>query len=137
MAQVARERVEQATRKGEYTVLSSLLQETGQISARDVANAVKSKDAVALEIIRSTGAKLGEALAILVDILNPERIVIGGLAMRFGEMLLGPARTALGQEALPESARICGIAPAALGEAIGDVAAICVAQDSGSVLNSC
>ena len=68
---------------------------------------------------------------------NPERIVIGGLAMRFGETLLGPARTALGQEALPGIGSDSTIVPAALGEAIGDVAAICVAQDSGSVLSSC
>ena len=84
-----------------------------------------------MEIVRDTGTKLGEALAILVDILNPERIVIGGLAMRFGEMLLGPARVVLDQEAIPESVGICAIVPAALGEAIGDVAAICVAQDGG------
>ena len=131
MAQVAGARVEQANLRGEYTALSCVLHEAQRISARDVATAAQNGDAVALEIVRDTGTKLGEALAILVDILNPERIVIGGLAMRFGEMLLGPARVVLDQEAIPESVGICAIAPAALGEAIGDVAAICVAQDSG------
>ncbi len=58
-------------------------------------------DAVAARILLSTGKRLGETMAILVDILNPERIVIGGLAMRLGETLLGPAREVMQREALP------------------------------------
>jgi len=64
----------------------------------------------------------------LVDILNPERIVIGGLAMRLGDMLLEPARRVLRREALPVSAETCQIVPAALDERIGDVAALCIAM---------
>ena len=63
-----------------------------------------------------------------MDVLNPERIVIGGLAMRLGERLLASARTVVQQEALSASVRDCEIVPAALGEKIGDVAAICVAM---------
>jgi len=83
---------------------------------------------VAMRIVRSTGRRLGQVLAILVDILNPERIVIGGLAMRTGEMMLGPARAVMAREALPASAGSCQVVAAALGERIGDVAALCVAM---------
>jgi glucokinase len=83
---------------------------------------------VAARIVASTGNRLGETLAILVDLLNPEMIVVGGLAMRFGESLLGPARLTMAREALPGSAKMCRVVPAALGESIGDVAAICVAM---------
>ena len=48
--------------------------------------------------------------------------------MRLGENLLAPARQTVHREALPASAKICKIVPAALGEQIGDVAAICVAM---------
>ncbi len=64
----------------------------------------------------------------LVDILNPERIVIGGLAMRLGEELLAPARAVMRREALSASAAACDVVPAALGEEIGDLAALCVAM---------
>jgi glucokinase len=64
----------------------------------------------------------------LVDILNPERIVIGGLAMRLGDALLGPARKIIQREALGPSAMTCEVVPAALDERIGDVAALCVAM---------
>ena len=50
-----------------------------------VARAARRGDGVAARILRSTGKRLGAVLAILVDILNPERIVIGGLAMRLGD----------------------------------------------------
>lgn len=98
------------------------------ITARDVGRAAQLGDAVAIRVVRSTGRRLGEALAILVDILNPERIVIGGLAMRLGDMLLEPARRVMLREALAVSAETCQVVPAALDERIGDVAALSVAM---------
>ena len=59
------------------------------MTAKDVADAAQQGDRLAQRIIHDTGSRLGEALAILVDLFNPERIVIGGLAMRLGESLLG------------------------------------------------
>jgi glucokinase len=63
-----------------------------------------------------------------VDLLNPDRIVIGGLAMRLGELLLEPARRVIQHEALELPARTCQVIPAELGESIGDAAALCVAM---------
>jgi glucokinase len=123
MAQVAQRVVAAARRRRERTVLRDKT-----ITARDVGLAAKRGDAVALRIIRRTGRRLGEALAILVDILNPERIVIGGLAMRLGDTLLEPARRVMRREALAVSAETCQVVPAALDERIGDVAALCVAM---------
>jgi glucokinase len=100
-------------------------------TARDIAEAARLGDDFARRLIRSTGRKLGEALAILVDILNPERIVIGGLAMRLGDALLAPARAVLQREALAQSAAACRVVPAELGERIGDVAALSIAMGLG------
>jgi glucokinase len=41
-------------------------------------------------ILRSSGERLGQALAMLIDVLNPQRIVLGGLAWRMGETLACP-----------------------------------------------
>jgi glucokinase len=98
------------------------------ITARDVAAAALQGDPLALEILRVSGRKLGEAMAIIVDLINPECIVAGGIAMRLGDLLLGPARRILNQEALARPAGACRVVPAALGERIGDVAALCVAK---------
>jgi glucokinase len=128
MAQVAERAIAAARRKREPTLLAKRLYNASGITARDVGLAAQRRDAVAIRIVRSTGRRLGEALAILVDILNPERIVIGGLAIRLGDLLLEPARRVMRREALAVSAETCRVVPAALGERIGDVAALSIAM---------
>ena len=126
MAQLAAKVVAGAVKRGEKTLLAKGSPEA--VTARDVNAAARQGDALAIEMIRSMGRRLGESLAILVDILNPERIVIGGLAMRMGDMLLDPARRVMRRESVPASAAVCEIVPACLGERIGDVAALCIAK---------
>lgn len=128
MAQAATKRVVYAMEKGEVTSLVAQLATNRILTAKDVADAAQQGDELARQIVCSTGTRLGEALAVLVDVLNPELIVIGGIAMRMGESLLTPARFAMKREALPAAAEACRIVPAALGEHIGDIAAACVAM---------
>lgn len=125
--QLAARSVAEAQKKGEKTLLAEHIRTGKPLTAREVGAAARKGDAVALEILRTTGERLGEVLAILVDVLNPSRVVIGGLAMRLGDLLLDPARRAMAREALEPAARACEIVPAGLGEAIGDIAALCVA----------
>ena len=84
-------------------------------------------DADALAVLAEAGRYLGRGLAILIDILNPEVIVIGSLAVRLGDLVLRPAYEEVRREALPGAVAACRIVPAALGERIGDVAALCAA----------
>jgi glucokinase len=127
IAQVATRMVAAASRRGLDSRLVAEFKAGTAINAKLVAEAATQGDKLAQRIVRSTAERLGQALAILVDLLNPERIVIGGIAMRLGDMLLEPARQALRREALPHAAAACQIVTAQLGEQIGDVAALCVA----------
>ena len=124
MARLAATAVQDALASNRTTLLTEKLE---GLTTRDIGEAHQQGDAVAGEIIALSGRRLGEALAVLVDVLNPQRIVIGGLALRLGETLLGPAREKLHQEALPASVAACEVVPAELGEHIGDIAALCVA----------
>jgi glucokinase len=128
IAQLAVRMVAQAARHGRSSVLQAQLASSGSLTARDVGQAAQAGDAVALSILRSSGARLGQALAMLIDVLNPQRIVLGGLAWRMGEPLLAPMRRVIEREALPQTFKACAIVPAALGEQIGDVSAMCVAM---------
>jgi glucokinase len=97
------------------------------IDTRMVASAANSGDPVALEIIAVSAGHLGQALSTLIDILNPECIVIGSIYAR-NEMLFKPIiERVLQQEAIPASLEVCRILPAELGDSIGDYAALCVA----------
>ncbi len=107
---------------------SSSLHAVENVTARDVGLAAQAGDAVARSILRRSGERLGQTLAMLMDVLNPQRIVLGGLAWRMGEPLLAPMRRVMEREALPQTLRACEVVPAALGEKIGDVAAMCVAM---------
>ena len=96
-----------------------------------VALAAQSGDPVANEIIRVSSESLGKGLAILVDILNPECIVIGSIYAR-NEMLFKPITDrVLNLEAIPSALSVCRIKPAELGDSIGDYAALCVAIYQG------
>jgi glucokinase len=131
MAQVAERMMKTARKAGRKSLLLDLSRNRS-VTAKDVNTAAAKGDSLARSIIHTCGKKLGLALAILVDVLNPERIVIGGLAMRMGETLLEPARQAMRDEALAHSVAICTVVPATLGERIGDVAALCIAMDAGA-----
>ncbi len=127
IAQLAATRLAQAKKRGKTSLL--LAHPHGNpLTARDVAIAAQAGDAVALGVLRKSGERLGQVLAMLIDVLNPQRIVLGGLAWRMGEPLMGPMRRVMQSEALPQTLRACNIVPAALGEQIGDVAALCVAM---------
>jgi glucokinase len=128
IAQLAVRMVEQAARRGRSSLLLAQLASNGVLTARDVGVAAQAGDAVALSILRRAGERLGQALAMLIDVLNPQRIVLGGLAWRMGDALLVPMHKVIAREALPQTLRACEIVPAALGEKIGDVSALCVAM---------
>ena len=97
------------------------------VTARDLVELARSDDADALAIWDEVGRHLGRGLAILLDVLNPEVIVIGSLAVRLGELVFRPALEELKREALPGAVAACRIVPAELGERLGDVASLCAA----------
>lgn len=128
MVQVASRVIAAARKRGQTSSLIALTADGTPLTARVIADAAQQGDAVARKIIQTTGMRLGQTLAIVIDILNPERIVIGGLAVRLGESILAPARKVVQREALAPAVAVCKIMPAELGERIGDLAALCVAQ---------
>ena len=65
----------------------------------------------------------------MIDILNPELIVIGSIYARTEDLLKPLMEEVLSKEALPLANKVCRVVPAALGESIGDFAALSVAAD--------
>lgn len=97
------------------------------ISAKLLAEYANQNEPIALEVFRICGEKLGEGLAILVDILNPEAIVIGSIFERAEALLRPHMEKILARETLSLSRNSCKILPAKLGDGIGDFAALSVA----------
>jgi glucokinase len=122
IAQIAREKAAQLG--GKVSFNHGLIEE---ITTKDVALAAEKGDSVALEILGLSGVYLGKGLAIIIDILNPQVIVLGSLFIRCRRFIEPFMMEQLKKEALPHSLKSCKIVPAGLDEKIGNYAAVSVA----------
>lgn len=95
---------------GEPTdILSHADGDLEKVTARVIRQAAEAGDGLAVRLVNETAHFLGTGLANLINILNPDVIVLGGGLMRMGRMLLEPALTVAGQRAFDvafESVRI-------------------------------
>ena len=99
----------------------------GEITAKSIADAAKNGDDDALSVYSLCGRMLGKGLSLLIDILNPEMIVLGSIFQRSEDLLREEMEKVLKKETLALSLNACKIVPAELGDSLGDVAALCVA----------
>lgn len=97
------------------------------VTAKSVAMAAGAGDPDAVEVYRISGRYFGRGLAVLIDLLNPEVIVVGSIFARSGKLLKETMYEEIKKEALPQAAAVCRIEPAVLGERIGDYGSIMAA----------
>lgn len=126
IAKLAKSIVEKKLDNGEAVGFCPDRKMVAEIDARKVAVAARKGDPVAAEIIRIAAEYLGRGLAILIDILNPECIVIGSIYERNEDLFKPVIDKVLKKEALSPALEVCAIKPALLGDSIGDYAALCV-----------
>lgn len=96
-------------------------------TAKDICEAAQKGDLSARRLLKISAQYLGQGLSILIDLLNPEKIIIGGIYARNGRFFRAEAQKVIRNEALARSRKACKIVPAGLGEEIGDVASLAVA----------
>lgn len=125
IAQLARQKILEQLQVGKTHPLAKNLE---HISAKDVFKYAREGDQLCLDVCQTVGNYFGKGLAMLIDLLNPQAIIAGGIFTRNYQMLLPMAEETIQEESLPVSAHGCKILPSALGENIGDMAALTVAQ---------
>jgi glucokinase len=94
------------------------------ITAVHVVEAAKEGDAFAQQVLDEAGTYMGVGIANLIQILNPERVIIGTIAVHAGDLILEPIRRALAEYAWERSRAVCQVVPAALGDRAQDLAAV-------------
>lgn len=87
-----------------------------QLSFKDIVRGVKEKDPVALKVVEKAGEELGRKIAFLINLLNPEIVVIGGGIEDCGAPLLDSIKTAIKDWAVEEASSQVKIIPSAFGE---------------------
>ena len=130
IAQMAKSAAKEQLEKGITPLYCKSLYELDSITAQKTADAAYKGDETAISVYKKCGEMLGYGLSILIDVLNPEKIVIGSIYTRSQDLLKETMMEALKQEALAPSLSVVEILPAALGENLGDYAALSLAADN-------
>lgn len=97
------------------------------ISAKTLAEQARNGNDFCKAVYKKSGEMLGQTLSIIVDLFNPEAIVIGGVYMRANDLLFPFAQKTMQKECLPFSLSVVNVLPAKLSENVGDIAAISLA----------
>lgn len=127
IARYAVPKVKEWLEAGKKTAILDRGQEPEEVTTQDVGLAAQAGDELGLSILQETGRMLGKGLAMLMDILNPQKIVIGSIFLRQEKILRDPMEEVIKEEALSYTREVCQVVPAGLGEQLGDYAALSVA----------
>ena len=127
LAQLGYMKALEKAQSGEYPMYFKKGMTTADVTAKTVADAADAGDETALEVYRLCGEYLGKGLSIVIDLLNPEVIVIGSIFARSRNLLWEPAKKMIEKEASNLAANCWRVVPAELGEKIGDYAAVAAA----------
>lgn len=129
IAMYAKTKAVEALQNGIKPMYCKSLDELGTVSAKSVAEAAKNGDKTALEVYEMTGTMLGRGLSVLIDILNPDKIVIGSIYARSSELMKDAMQRVIDKETLVYSREAVSVEAAMLGDAIGDAAALALALE--------
>ncbi len=128
IAREARRRIAQ----GEKTSLLEIVSgKVADITAEKIGIAAQDGDSLALDVIAEAGTYLGVGMLNLVNIFNPEIIVVGGSVAKLGDLLLEPARQVVRERAFKLSSEAVRIVTAQLGDEVGLLGAAAFAMERG------
>ena len=124
-------RVDKAVRNGLQTVLGEkMAKKGGRLKSRDLAEAVASRDLVALKEVQRAGHFLGIGLGSLINLLGPEIVIVGGgVAGALGDPYLEIVRASARTQAITDPQGKVGIDRAALGDDAGILGAALLARE--------
>ncbi|RKU31412.1 transcriptional regulator [Candidatus Poribacteria bacterium] len=105
-------------------ILSIANDDINSIKSEHVLEAARHGDKIALKLIDVTAYYMGWGIANLVNIINPDIVLLGTIAIAAGDLLIDPICKTVEDLAMTRPAEIVTIKPAELGEKLGDMAAI-------------
>jgi glucokinase len=132
IAQLAQLKALEKLQMGEKVLYCNSVDDLKHVTAKNVAEAAFNDDEVAIEVYNICGKYLGRGLSMIIDLLNPELIILGSIYGRAQSLIEPSMREMIGKESLINSNAACKIVPAGLSENIGDMAALSLALISAN-----
>jgi glucokinase len=108
---------------------TSSLAALDQVTAKDVYEHARAGDTTARRLWDETTAMLGRAVAVLINVCEPELVVLGGGVTRAGGFLLDPVREQALAQAMQPAAKVCDVALSRHGDRVGVLGAAAIAYD--------
>ena len=96
------------------------------LSAEILVELARGGDVDAIDTVRAAARWLGRGISFLIDLLDPEAVILGSLAVRAGDLIM-PTIMAVARAETADRTRSCRIVAAGLGESVGDLAALAAA----------
>jgi glucokinase len=115
------------------TALGHALEEGRELTGPLITELAQAGDPVALDAVTTIGVALGAGLTSLVNIFNPEMVIIGGGVSAAGDLLLEPAREIVRERALAPGRDVVRVVPTAFGAEAGLIGAALAAREGGGV----
>ncbi|GIV17841.1 MAG: N-acylmannosamine kinase [Armatimonadota bacterium] len=97
-----------------------------EVTAQHIVEAASEGDTFARFVLAEAATYMGIGIANVAQILNPERVVLGTIAVKAGDLVLEPLRRALEVHAWSRVREVLQVVPAELGDRAQDLAAVCL-----------
>lgn len=133
IARLARQMALEAIQQGQPFAFAPERRTIPLIDAKYLAAAAGAGDKDARRIFEIVGQKLGKGVALLIDILNPELVIIGSIFSRCEALLRPSMEAVLARECIPFSLKACRVVPAQTGERLGDYSSVMVALHGAGI----
>ena len=131
LAQIGQMKAREKLQMGKTVSYCCSMEQLDDITAKSIAECANRGCEDAKEVFTLCGEMLGLGLSILIDILNPQKIVLGSIFQRSEHLLREAMQKVIRRECLPMANEVCQVVPALLEENIGDYAALAVASMKG------
>jgi len=106
----------EANKDGKSKILDMVNGNLSRITFNTVIKAAEQNDRLAIQLLREAGAYLGAKIAYLVNLFNPQAVVIGRGIEKAGDILIEAVKKAVNIWGYEESVKVVKIIPASLGE---------------------
>lgn len=113
----------QSLRQGASSILSDRFKRGEKIAFLDIIEAARKDDVLSIELITSIGEKMGRGIGVLINLFNPELVVVGGVMSEVGDYLMLPIRTALNKYSLSLVNKDSTLRISSLGDSAGVIGA--------------
>ncbi|MCX8019649.1 MAG: ROK family transcriptional regulator [Chitinophagaceae bacterium] len=122
-------RVKEKIQGGSPSLLTKKVKNLQNLKLEDVVEAALTDDMLVIELLSEMGEKLGKALSVLINLFNPELVILGGKLSETGDYLRLPARSAMNKYSLSLVNNDTQLKLSELGERAGVIGAGLIARN--------